>query len=116
MDHYLYKRSCEEIIYHLQTKLQFQLPDELRHDIYTNVLNAVKNEHEMLISRATYAESEFNELFKTDNPRKLNELRITLAQHIGRPITAETVLEWMLQLDKGKRIRLQDQHRLENVR
>lgn len=113
MNHYDYKRSCEEIIYLLQTKLQLHLPDELRHDIYTNVLNAVEKEHKMLIGRTEYAVKAYDELFKTDNPRKLNELRITLAQHIGRPINSEMVLEWMLQLDKGKRIRLQDQHRLE---
>jgi hypothetical protein len=105
MNLYRYKRNCENIIYHIQTKLQTQIPDELRHDVYSNVLQAVQIENEMAISRAEYAEQEYKELRKQENPQNWNEIRITLAQHIGKPITAEQVLEWMFMRDMGKRTR-----------
>jgi hypothetical protein len=103
-DPYLYKRICEEIIYHIQTKLQTHLPDELRHDIYANVLQAVLTE---IAEREKWNDNWYNaylELKKKGFPKKWNELRLKLARY-DELIDPDEILEWMHLLDDTEYIR-----------
>lgn len=105
MDPYLYKRKADLIIYHIQTNEQIHLSDKSRHDIHSNMYQAVMAENELAISGKEYWKEEYHDLKKQEFPMKWNELRITLAQHIGKPVTAEIVLDWMLKRDMGERTR-----------
>lgn len=100
---YLYKRPAEQIIYHTQTKLQTQIPDDLRHDIYSNVLEAVLVENELAISGKEYWKEEYTDLKKKQFPLKWNELRIKLARMKTKE--ADEVLDLMWRLDDGQSIR-----------
>lgn len=103
MTNYLYKRSADKIIYYTQTKLQTRLPEDLIHDIYSNVLEAVLAENELAISGKEYWKEEYNELKKKQFPLKWNELRIKLARM--KTEEADDVLDLMCMLDDGVSIR-----------
>lgn len=104
-DLYRYKRPAEEIVYHIQTKLQTQISDDLRYDIFSNVLKAVVDENELALSGRDYWKQEYYDLKNKKFPLKWNEVRIKLAQYIGKELTADTVLEWMMILDDDGSIR-----------
>ena len=99
---YLYKRNAENIIYYIQTKLQTHLPDEVRHDIYTQVLAAVMNESKHSLLQAEGWKSSYYELKQKRFPLKWNELRIKMARL--EEITPDEVLQYMIRLDEDEYI------------
>ena len=104
-DLYKYKYSAQDIIYFIQTNESIHLSDKSHHDIYTNVEKAVRAEADYALYLAEYYEDMYKEIAKKEFPMKWNELRITLAQHVGKEITAEQVLQWMFMRDEGERTR-----------
>jgi hypothetical protein len=100
---YLYKRRAEAIIHHVQTKLGVHLSDELRHDIYSNVLHAVLDETELARGGADYWREEYRDLKAKGYPLKWNELRIRVVR-ANKPEYDEA-LEWMRRLDEKESIR-----------
>ena len=100
---YLFKRRAEAIIYNIQTKLSVHLSDDLRHDIYTNVLHAVLDETELARGGADYWREEYTDLKAKGYPLKWNELRIRIAR-ANKPEYDE-VLEWMRMIDEGESVR-----------
>jgi hypothetical protein len=100
---YLYKRRAEAIIYNIQTKLGVHLSDDLRHDIYTNVLHAVLEETELARGGADYWREEYADLKAKGYPLKWNELRIRIAR--ANKAEYDEVLEWMRMIDEGESVR-----------
>jgi hypothetical protein len=100
---YLYKYRAEAIVYNIQTKLSVHLSDDLRHDIYTNVMHAVLEEAELARSGADYWREEYADLKAKRYPLKWNELRIRIAR--AHKPEYDEVLEWMRKLDEGESIR-----------
>jgi hypothetical protein len=100
---YLYKRRAESIIHHVQTKLGVHLSDDLRHDIYSNVLHAVLEDADNAIERGNYWKEEYRDLKAKGYPLKWNELRIRIAR-ANKPEYDEA-LEWMRKLDEKESVR-----------
>lgn len=104
MEPYLYKRKAELIIYYIQTKLQVDLPDELKHDIYTNVLQAVLDESGRAREREAYWYKAYLELKSLGFPLNWNEMKIRIAREKD-PIDPHILLKWMLMRENGYPIR-----------
>ena len=100
---YLYKYRAENVVHLIQTKLSVHLSDELRHDIYTNMLHAVLEEADLARERGDYWKEEYRDLKAKGYPLKWNELRIRIAR-ANKPEYDE-VLEWMRKLDEKESIR-----------
>lgn len=100
---YLYKYRAETLIHLIQTKLGVHLSDDLRHDIYSNVLHAVLDETELARGGADYWREEYADLKAKRYPLKWNELRIRIAR-ANKPEYDE-VLTWMRMLDEGESVR-----------
>lgn len=104
MDLYLYKQFAEKIIYHMQTKLQMHLPDDLRNDVFSNVLNAVMAENEKSLQIAEKWYKEYCDLKKKGFPINWNEMKIRIARE-KEPIEPELILKWMLMRENDLSIR-----------
>lgn len=101
---YLYKRYVVDIIYHIQTKLQTHLPDELKHDIYSNVLQAVETE---ISEREKWNGNWYDAYLKLKAKGHIvnwNEMKIRIAWEKD-PIPPEVILKWMLMRENDSDIR-----------
>jgi superfamily II DNA helicase RecQ len=100
---YLYKQRANQVIYFVQSKLGAHMPDDLRHDIHSNIYHAVIDEAEHARERGDYWRQEYHDLKAKGYPLKWNELRIKLARM--RTEAADEVLELMRRLDEEESIR-----------
>ena len=89
----------DELVYHIQTKLQTEIPEDLKHDIQSNMEKALQdmNEWEENWYKA------YLELKEKKFPYKWNELRLKLARM--KTEEADEVLDLMYMLDDGISIR-----------
>jgi hypothetical protein len=101
---YLYKRKVDLIIYHIQTNEQIHLSDKSRHDIHSNMYQAVTEEIANAMKWNENWYEAYLELKKRDFPKKYNEIRIWVAKQ-DEPIDPEEMLQRMFELDEGKSIR-----------
>lgn len=104
MEPYMYKRNAEAIIYHIQTKLHTQLSDDLKHDIYANVQQAVLEEAKRAREQELFWYDEYCKLKALGFPLNWNELRIRIAREKD-PIPPDILLKWMFLRENGYTIR-----------
>jgi hypothetical protein len=91
------------VIYHLQTKLGIELPQEVIHDIHSNFYQAIMEECERAREREQSWYNSYIQLRDKGFPLKWNELRIKLARM--KTEESEAILELMMRLDDAQHIR-----------
>jgi hypothetical protein len=100
---YLYKGKADLIIYLIQTKLGIELPDDLIHDIHSNMYQSIIEECGRAREREQYWYNEFCSLQQEGFPINWNEIKIK-AKGIKEP-AAKFLYNCMLIREKGGSIR-----------